>query len=671
LRIVHPKTHGMRRKETMSRENTTMCYVVAAIFALAVARATATVVYVDSGASGESNGVCWADAYTSLQEALAQARGAYEPVEVRVAQGVYKPDRGTGIASGDIEAAFLLASDTTLVGGYAGVSASDPNARDTELYQTVLSGDLAGNDLPLDWPPADVYESRWDDPSRKDNSFGVVTITPSGGESFAVLDGFTITGAHSHDSGVYMVRRVGGLYVETGASCIVKNCTFTLNTAPGIGSRGSEVTVVDCTFRSNVARASGGGMWISGDSPRVIRCLFDGNWARNGGGLYTTSAPVQLEDCAFTGNVACGQTCFEIGFGGGLCCEHGASAVVKACSFADNIGSAGGAAYFGNTTQFPGRVPQRQGQMQIVGCGFFGNQAREGGALNMNLSTVDIDGSVLCGNSALWEGGAIFNLSSASRLSNCLLSGNRVIPGYRPTEMGAAVMAYGRRIDWGGEDLWLPFDILLDNCTLVGNVSKVGPGVSCRSTGTESRDTVTLSNCILDNGGQEIDNSGGSQVCVVFTDICGGTTTVNDPRNAVVWGEDNVDVVPLFALRGYWDLNGTADDPNDDFWVEGDYHLKSQAGRWDPTSESWVVDEVTSPCIDAGDPNSPIGLEPFPNGGRINMGAYGGTIEASKSYFGGPPCETIMAGDINGDCKVDITDLMILVNHWHEDAIQP
>jgi len=101
------------------------------------------------------------------------------------------------------------------------------------------------------------------------------------------------------------------------------------------------------------------------------------------------------------------------------------------------------------------------------------------------------------------------------------------------------------------------------------------------------------------------------------------------------WGPGNVEVDPCFVDAGYWDPNGTPDDPNDDYFVEGDYHLKSQAGRWDPARESWVQDEVTSPCIDAGDPNSPIGEEPFPNGGRINMGAYGGTAEASKSNLGG------------------------------------
>jgi len=75
---------------------------------------------------------------------------------------------------------------------------------------------------------------------------------------------------------------------------------------------------------------------------------------------------------------------------------------------------------------------------------------------------------------------------------------------------------------------------------------------------------------------------------------------------------------------------------------------------------------VTSPCIDAGDPNSPIGYEPFPNGGIINMGAYGGTAQASKSYFGTPLCETIIAGDLNGDCKVDLADVTILMRHWLE-----
>jgi len=46
------------------------------------------------------------------------------------------------------------------------------------------------------------------------------------------------------------------------------------------------------------------------------------------------------------------------------------------------------------------------------------------------------------------------------------------------------------------------------------------------------------------------------------------------------------------------------------------------------------------------------------------MGAYGGTAEASKSYFGEPICETIIAGDINGDCRVDFKDLTLMAMNW-------
>ena len=68
---------------------------------------------------------------------------------------------------------------------------------------------------------------------------------------------------------------------------------------------------------------------------------------------------------------------------------------------------------------------------------------------------------------------------------------------------------------------------------------------------------------------------------------------------------------------------------------------------------------------------SPIGLEPFPNGGFVNMGAYGCTPEASKTYFGEPICETIVAGDINGDCQVDRADLEIMALHWTDDEPLP
>lgn len=60
-----------------------------------------------------------------------------------------------------------------------------------------------------------------------------------------------------------------------------------------------------------------------------------------------------------------------------------------------------------------------------------------------------------------------------------------------------------------------------------------------------------------------------------------------------------------------------------------DYHVKSEYGRWN--GSAWVNDAVTSPCVDGGYPTSSFENEPTPNGGIINIGVYGNTVEASKS----------------------------------------
>jgi hypothetical protein len=71
----------------------------------------------------------------------------------------------------------------------------------------------------------------------------------------------------------------------------------------------------------------------------------------------------------------------------------------------------------------------------------------------------------------------------------------------------------------------------------------------------------------------------------------------------------------------------------------------------------WVLDEVTSPCIDAGDPAADYSNEPAPNGGRINIGAYGGTAYASMSDW---PIER----ELNYDQVVDFDDLLLLIERW-------
>ncbi len=60
-----------------------------------------------------------------------------------------------------------------------------------------------------------------------------------------------------------------------------------------------------------------------------------------------------------------------------------------------------------------------------------------------------------------------------------------------------------------------------------------------------------------------------------------------------------------------------------------DYHIKSEYGHWN--GSSWINDTETSPCLDAGFASSDYSNEPNPNGGVVNIGVYGNTVEASKS----------------------------------------
>ena len=79
----------------------------------------------------------------------------------------------------------------------------------------------------------------------------------------------------------------------------------------------------------------------------------------------------------------------------------------------------------------------------------------------------------------------------------------------------------------------------------------------------------------------------------------------------------------------------------------------------------WIVDGVTSPCIDAGDPNSDWTAELWPHGKRINMGAYGGTSQASMS-----PLDIGHKCDLNHDDVVDLADFYYLFDRWLDDGIQ-
>jgi len=129
-----------------------------------------------------------------------------------------------------------------------------------------------------------------------------------------------------------------------------------------------------------------------------------------------------------------------------------------------------------------------------------------------------------------------------------------------------------------------------------------------------SRYTLRVKNNIItNNGGYGINEIAG----IIISSYNNIWKNRRGSYNNVALGTGDISAAPLFA------------DPSN-----GDFHLKSKAGRWDRGAEKWVKDKVHSPCIDAGDPKSEYKNEPKPNGSRINMGAYGNTPEASRSSEG-------------------------------------
>jgi hypothetical protein len=86
------------------------------------------------------------------------------------------------------------------------------------------------------------------------------------------------------------------------------------------------------------------------------------------------------------------------------------------------------------------------------------------------------------------------------------------------------------------------------------------------------------------------------------------------------------------ALSGGQDAHSLPGDPLMADPDGYDYHLKTQQtlGRLQADG-SRTSDPVSSPLLDAGNPDSDVADEPEPNGGRINIGRFGGTAEASSA----------------------------------------
>ena len=343
--------------------------------------------------------------------------------------------------------------------------------------------------------------------------------------------------------------------------------------------------------------ALGGGLYIEGGAPTIANNVVEANDSRRadipsiddteGGGVYATDADITLTDNIIRNNTS--------GRGAGVAL-FGGTVVVRRNTIEGNVG-----------------------------------MSDHGGGLEIGAPTAEISHNLIRGNEVGrdlgygWGGGlSFFNPGNTAMLAYNVVTGN-----YAPTA-GAGVF-----IDDGAEAV-LMHELIYDNqCSEIGGAGiYVDGGDGVRSKATLMHVTVADHNCPDSQGGNGL-----------LLDVLSEATV----SNSIFWGNggedfeaDSASPLAVSYTLSQESIAGTGNLSADPLFANpgvGDYHLRSSGGRWEPTSTAWMIDTNDSPAIDVGDPAAAYANEPAPNGGQVNLGAYGNTAEASKAVAGGMPTE--------------------------------
>lgn len=464
--------------------------------------------YVDQPSTAPTpDGVSWCTAFLDLQDALAVSSSGDE---VRVADGIYTPDRSTG----DRNATFRLVNGVAVYGGYAGCGAADANARNIASTPSILSGDLLWNDGP-------------NFANYSDNSYHVVTCDDPTATNSTVFDGFIVRGGYANGTLALKTDQGSGFHNFNGVNPftgkpLVRNCTFKENWAANHGAVNDHggMTLINCEFRDNHAGMWGGGLYIHGGlATSVTGCGFhnnqtdgllidangDGELDGGGGGAVVSEGTPTFTDCLFQENSSLGN-------GGGMYFHDGGVATLSHCTFELNSApNQGGAVYVteaswvsfsncafsANTAQFqgggvyldsasvvhmnqcsfasnamngPGNVPdsfhgggavyvKNDADLTATDCPFTGNTStRYGGAVShTDAGDLRMVRCTFDGNSAVQRSGAVeIYQSDRAQFVNCLFTGNSASSG------GAARVKY--------------VQAEVANCRFIGNTASLRGG---------------------------------------------------------------------------------------------------------------------------------------------------------------------------------------------------
>lgn len=323
-----------------------------------------------------------------------------------------------------------------------------------------------------------------------------------------------------------------------------------------------------------------------GSEPLVADCTIEDNQrpeSERGGGVYCHRS----DTLTLIGNTIRGN---EAGRGGGVAVVHTDELIVNGNIVENNDGS-----------------------------------SDHGGGLYLDAAIAEVSWNIIRGNAVGtmtefgWGGGVIFFAPDGY----AHFSHNIVTDNHAPSDGG------GTFIDEGAS-------ALLENELIYANRCSQRGGAGLYVDGGATVTTVTLVNSTIAEHPCPGTVNGGNG-------IYASTNTDVTVRNSIFWNNeddfylrDGSTLAVSYSLseEGYEGPGNVSADPLFADPAGGDFHLQSTAGRYsvdDAGAPVWQNDSATSPAIDAGDTNDDFSNEPAPNGGVVNMGAYGNTPEASRS----------------------------------------
>lgn len=219
--------------------------------------------HVDAGASAGGDGLSWATAFRSPNEAFLNSMVGDE---VWVKAGTYLTDMPLDLAD-PRTATFNMPVAVGVYGGFDGTETS-LDQRAGLFEQTILTGDLG--------QPGVIA----------DNAYSVVTATFGSGIPPGVnrLNGFTIRDGNSNMQG-------GGVRMFNVA-LVLRNCIIRNNYARhggGFHGQPALVRITWCQFIDNHALERGGAVWGQAINMKISHTTFSGNSADRGGALFLHS----------------------------------------------------------------------------------------------------------------------------------------------------------------------------------------------------------------------------------------------------------------------------------------------------------------------------------------------------------------------------------------------